>query len=239
MLILFDIDATLVLTSRSGLWAMERAGRELFGDSFLIRDVEFAGRLDTLIIPEIFERSAVPVTADNLTRYKARYTQLLEQRLADPGVVKTVLPGVRELLAEIEARRAAGHDVTVGLLTGNYEHTGRMKLRHCGLELSPFVVNAFADDALHPHGSRDDLPPVALRRYRAHHGRDVAPSRTVIIGDSPSDVRCAKVNGCRALAVATGVHSLQQLRACTPHPPDLAVADLADTAAISAWLFEV
>ncbi|HYD02055.1 MAG TPA: haloacid dehalogenase-like hydrolase [Phycisphaerales bacterium] len=238
VLILFDIDATLVLTSRSGLWAMELAGQELFGDNFLIRDVEFAGRLDTLIIPEIFERSAVPVTPENLARYKARYAELLEQRLADPGVVKTVLPGVRELLAEIGSRRAAGVDVTVGLLTGNYEHTGRMKLRHCGLDLSPFVVNAFADDAFHPHGSRDDLPPVALRRYRERHGREADPSRTVIIGDSPADVRCAKVNGCRALAVATGVHSLEQLRACTPHAPDLAVQSLADTAAVAAWMFD-
>lgn len=237
MLILFDIDATMILTSRSGLWAMERAGQELFGPRFSIGDIEFAGRLDTLIIPEVFARSGVPATAANLDAYRDLYSRLLIQRLADPGVVKTVLPGVRELLAEIDARAAQGHDVTAGLLTGNYEQTGKAKLAHCGIDPDRFAVGAFADDASHPHGSRDDLPPIALRRYRAHHGRDVHPSRTVIIGDSPYDVRCAKVNGCRALAVATGVHTLEQLRASTPHAPDLAVANLADTAAISRWLF--
>jgi phosphoglycolate phosphatase-like HAD superfamily hydrolase len=237
MLILFDIDATLILTSRSGLWAMERAGRELFNPAFAIGDIEFAGRLDTLIIPELFDRNAVAVTPANLDAYKARYAELLEHRLADPAVIKTVLPGIRELLAAIDARAAAGHDVTLGLLTGNYEHTGRCKLRHCGIDTSRFVVNAFADDVTHRGGSRDELPPIALRRYREHHRRDLHPSRAVIIGDSPWDVRCAKVNGCRALAVATGVHSLDQLRACTPYIPDLAVANLGNTKAITDWMF--
>jgi phosphoglycolate phosphatase-like HAD superfamily hydrolase len=240
MLILFDIDATLIHTSRSGLWAMERAGRELFSPDFAIRDIEFAGRLDTLIIPELFERNGVELTSANLDSYNTRYADLLEQRLADPTVVKTVLPGIHNLLAAVDARIAAGHDVTAGLLTGNYKHTGLCKLRHCGIDTSRFVVNAFADDVPHSlsrQGSRDDLPPFALRRYREHHGRPVDPARTVVIGDSPWDVRCAKVNGCRSLAVATGVHSLDELRSCTPHPPDLAVTNLSDTAAISAWMF--
>lgn len=237
MLILFDIDATMVLTSRSGLWAMERAGQELFGPGFGIGDIEFAGRLDTLIIPEIFERCGVPVTTENLRSYRERYALRLGERLADATVTRTVLPGVAALLAEIDARANAGEDVTAGLLTGNFESTGRAKLSACGIDHERFVVGAFADDALYPGGSRDDLPPVAMERYRAHTGRVIEPARTVIIGDSPFDVRCAKVNGCRSLAVATGVHTLEQLRSCTPHAPDLAVANLADTAAVSRWLF--
>ncbi len=34
-----------------------------------------------------------------------------------------------------------------------------------------------------------------------------------------------------------GVHTIEQLLASTPHPPDLAVKNLADTAAVSAWIF--
>jgi phosphoglycolate phosphatase-like HAD superfamily hydrolase len=236
MLILFDIDATLILTSRSGLWAMERAGRELFGEQFAIGNIEFAGRLDTRIIPEIFTSSGVDPSRENLARYRARYAQLLEQRLKDPTVVKTVLPGVHELLADIEARAASGTEVTVGLLTGNYIDTGKLKLTHCGIDPARFAIGAFADDAPEDHHTRDDLPPVALARYRERFGRAIEPARTVIIGDSPADVRCAKVNGCRALAVATGVHTVAQLRAC-PEIPDLVVPDLRDTAHISAWMF--
>ncbi|MDP1662505.1 MAG: haloacid dehalogenase-like hydrolase [Phycisphaerales bacterium] len=237
MLILFDIDATMVLTSRSGLWAMERAGQELFGPGFAIGDIEFAGRLDTLIIPEIFQRCGVAVTEANLRSYRGLYSLRLGERLADAAVTRTVLPGIAALLAEIDARAQRGEDVTAGLLTGNFESTGRAKLAACGIDHARFAVGAFADDAFYPHGSRDDLPPVAMERYRVRTGRAIEPARTVIIGDSPFDVRCAKVNGCRSLAVATGVHTLEQLRACTPHAPDLALADLADTAAVSRWLF--
>lgn len=242
LLILFDIDATMVLTSRSGLWAMERAGRELFGDCFAIGDIEFAGRLDSLIIPELFERCGVAVTASNMAAYGDLYARLLDERLADPAVVKTVLPGVRELLDEIEKRAAAGVDVTLGLLTGNYERTGKAKLAACGIDPGRFAVGAFAEDASPwgvpgRQGSRDDLPPVAMSRYAARFGRAVAPERTVVIGDSPYDVRCAKVNGCRSLAVATGVHTVEQLRGCVPQGADLAVASLADTGRVLEWVF--
>jgi phosphoglycolate phosphatase-like HAD superfamily hydrolase len=237
LLILFDIDATMVLTSRSGLWAMERAGRELFGSHFAIGDIEFAGRLDSLIIPELFERCGVAVTAANMAAYGDLYARLLDERLADPAVIKTVLPGVRELLDEIEKRAAAGVDVTLGLLTGNYERTGKAKLAACGIDPGRFAVGAFAEDASPPAGSRDDLPPVALSRYLARFGRAVAPERTVVIGDSPYDVRCAKVNGCRSLAVATGVHTVEQLRGCVPQGADLAVASLADTGRVAEWVF--
>ncbi|MFT3684766.1 MAG: HAD hydrolase-like protein [Phycisphaerales bacterium] len=238
MLILFDIDATLILTSRSGLWAMERAGRELFGAQFAIGNIEFAGRLDTRIIPEIFRNCDVDPSRENLASYRTRYAQLLEQRLADPTVVKTVLPGVKELLAAIDARAAAGTDVTIGLLTGNYQDTGKLKLTHCGIDPTRFAIGAFADDAPEDHQNRDHLPPVALARYRERFGRAADPARTVIIGDSPADVRCAKANGCRALAVATGIHSVDELNASTPYAPDLAVQNLADTQAISRWIFE-
>lgn len=237
MLILFDIDATMVLTSRSGLWAMNRAGKDLFGPAFEIGDIEFAGRLDTRIIPEIFRSNHVDASVKNLAEYRERYAHLLERRLADPAVIKAVLPGVHKLLAAIDAHTSAGHDITTGLLTGNFEQTGKLKLAHCGIDPARFTIGAFAEDAPHDHQDRDHLPTVALARYHERFGRAIDPARTVIIGDSPHDVRCAKVNGCRALAVATGAHSVEQLEACTPHKPDLAVSDLADTGRITTWLF--
>jgi len=231
VLVLFDIDATMVLTSRSGLWAMERAGRSLFGDGFAIGNVEFAGRLDSVIIPEVFARCGVRVCEQNLAAYRDEYARLLGERLADASVVKTVLPGVRELLEEIERRAAAGVDVAAGLLTGNWERTGKLKLRHCGIDPERFVLGAFAEDSVNGAG-RDALPPVALARYRERFGREVAPERTVIIGDSPHDVRCAKVNGCRSLGVATGVHGVEELRSCGA---DLAVASLAERGVVE-WV---
>ena len=53
MLILFDVDATLITTSRTGIQAMGLAGRAAFGDSFDEHRVEYAGRLDPLIIADL------------------------------------------------------------------------------------------------------------------------------------------------------------------------------------------
>ena len=65
MLILFDVDATLISTSGSGKNAMLDAGRDLFGPSFSVEGIDFAGRLDPLIITEMFARHAVPSTPEN------------------------------------------------------------------------------------------------------------------------------------------------------------------------------
>ena len=56
----------------------------------------------------------------------------------------------------------------------------------------------------------------------------------MVIGDTPADIECARVNGCRAVAVGTGpVHSVEDLR---PYDPDLLLANLEDPEALLAWL---
>ncbi|HEV2982782.1 MAG TPA: HAD hydrolase-like protein, partial [Vicinamibacterales bacterium] len=40
-----------------------------------------------------------------------------------------------------------------------------------------------------------------------------APSESIVIGDTPLDVACAKAGGARSIAVATGNHTVDQLRA--------------------------
>jgi phosphoglycolate phosphatase-like HAD superfamily hydrolase len=57
----------------------------------------------------------------------------------------------------------------------------------------------------------------------------------VIIGDTLHDIDCARANGCRSLAVATGVCTAAELAA---HEPDLLVADLSDTSSILAWVLK-
>ena len=62
-----------------------------------------------------------------------------------------------------------------------------------------------------------------------HHGREFAAQETVIIGDTPHDITCARAFGARVIAVATGRHSTAELAA---HAPDAVFPDLADTAAV-------
>jgi phosphoglycolate phosphatase-like HAD superfamily hydrolase len=126
------------------------------------------------------------------------------------------MPGVRQLLEKLNGRS----DVLLGLLTGNIEAGARAKLSAAGL-LGFFRVGAYGSD----HAERRRLPAIACDRARALARQEFPVERTVIVGDTPLDIDCAQACSARSVAVATGQHSAEELRACTPH---LLVADFSD-----------
>lgn len=229
MLVLFDIDATLISTSRAGIDALEQAGRDLHGESFSSRGVEFAGRLDPLIIRDMLLANGLDPTPQRCAQLRAGYRTQLPARLLDPARRCTCLPGVPELVTALESRS----DVTIGLLTGNFEDTGSIKLRACGLEPLRFRVRVWGDDSPHDPPSRDHLPAVALERCARLRGAPVDARRALIIGDTPHDVRCARAAGMRSLAVATGHHDVAALSVTGA---DRVVSDLSNTAEILSWI---
>lgn len=229
MLLLFDIDGTLLITKRGGILAMEEAGRELFSPGFTVDGVEFAGRLDPLISHDVLARNEVARTAENLAAFRDGYRRHLMKLLTAETDRTQALPGVHGLI-----RRLAGRaDVTVGLLTGNWPETGMFKLRSAGLDPADFVISVWGDESPHDPPRRDHLPVVAMKRYEKHMGRGVREAHVTIIGDTPHDVQCAKAHGCRALGVGTGLFSVDDLmRAGADH----AVASMADEGAMLEWL---
>jgi phosphoglycolate phosphatase-like HAD superfamily hydrolase len=62
---------------------------------------------------------------------------------------------------------------------------------------------------------------------------DVPPERITLIGDTPLDIEAAHANGARALAVATGPYTVEELEQAEP---EAALKDLSDTAAVLAAL---
>lgn len=231
MLLLFDIDGTLLVTRGAGIAAMGDAGRSLFGPDFSVDGIEFAGRLDHLIWSDLADRNALDPADEALeTRFRASYARSLERRLANDGS-SVALPGVAALLEVL----AAETEVTLGLLTGNYPETGRHKIERAGLPFEPFLVHAWGCDGRH----RRELPPVALDRYHglaADLGRPrLTSDRVVIIGDTPHDVDCALHNGCRCLGVTTGRSTADELRSAGAHAVQ---PDLSDTRAVVSWLID-
>lgn len=225
MLALWDIDGTLLKSEHAGIHAMLEALHELYPrTSFSFDGVDVSGRLDPLIYRDLAARHGIPGDEDAHATFRVTYAERLRARLAARNTVRALV-GVGELVRAL-------HDHAhweQGLLTGNYEPTGFLKVIHAGLEPGHFRINAFAD-----HGAtRRDLPPVAIRRYREVTGRTVPPGRVVILGDTPLDVDCAHHNGCRCLAVATGIHPADELRAAGA---DLVVDDLSDVTGILRWL---
>jgi phosphoglycolate phosphatase len=228
VVIFFDIDATLITTGGVGKTAMLDAARGLYGESFTIEGISFAGRLDPLLFEEMLALNGHPVHREACDTLFARYCQCLEQRLTRP-IKGGPLPGVMDLLDNLRAIDG----VTLGLLTGNFPETGAMKLRACGIDPGRFAVQVWGGDSPHTPPSRDHLPGVGLDRYHRLTGRPIAPTSVTVIGDTPHDISCARAHGCRSLGVATGQFTTPQLLGAGA---DHAVANLADTSAIISWL---
>ena len=91
----------------------------------------------------------------------------------------------------------------------------------------------WGDDSPHTPPAREHLPPVGIDRHAALTGARLRAEEVVVIGDTIHDVSCALAHGCRALAVATGHHSADQLAAAGAHR---VVQDLTHTGDIAAWL---
>ncbi len=206
-LVLFDIDGTLLSAAGAGRRAIHRALREVFGSTGP-DEYWFDGKTDRQIVRDLM-RSDGHVDASIDSRMDAvlsRYVACLGDELRDPRHPPRVHAGVPELLDALDDRG----DVVLGLLTGNLEIGARAKLAAAGLDSSRFVVGAFGSD----HESRPHLPALAQQRARERLGVDLPGSAIVIIGDTPADIACGQGIGARAIGVATGRYTVEQLGTC-------------------------
>lgn len=224
MLILFDIDMTLLKTSGAGRRAMQRAGSAMYDKPFTIEGLDFSGRLDPLILAELLALNGIDPTPQSVSDMKRAY---IEAFTADAENTIDALPGATALVRTV----AAEPGVTPGVLTGNFAETGTHKLRAAGFDPAEFRVCVWGDESPHDPPRRDHLPSIAFDRYRALHGGD--PSETVILGDTPHDVQCALANGCRVLGVATGRSDAEELEQAGAHR---VVESLAATRDVAAWI---
>jgi len=235
MLILFDIDGTLLNTHGLGMRVIAQAGSIEFDRPFTTEGVEFAGRLDPLIFADTLSINSIDPTPDHLNRLRTAYVNLFT-RITDTAEspLGSACPGVFELLDALERKPST----SVGVLTGNIRETGTRKLAHCGLDPARFHINVWGDEAQPPSENtppdRAHLPPRGIARYEQRTGQTISPGRVLIIGDTPHDIRCAKHNNMRSLGVATGHFTADDLQAAGA---DLAVATLQDTDAILQWIF--
>lgn len=218
LLLLWDIDGTLIASGGAGMRALQTALKNVFGLEGSLADIDFAGRTDTWIMRAAFLKFGLPATEENFARYFDGYVAALPAELVNPQA--RVLPGVRELL-----HAAVAHgQIAQGLLTGNRRRGAQVKLTYHGL-WEYFEFGAFGDDSEH----RNELGPHAVRRALERHGVDFAADRIWVIGDTPHDIACGKNIGARTLAVGTGGSKLEQLRA---HTPTAALENLSDTEAV-------
>ena len=215
-LVLFDIDGTILRSNGAGRRAMITALREIFGGTGP-EDHSYDGKTDPQIVREVMriEGHRDAHIDERMDALMTLYLTHLERELVEADTV--VYPGIRELLDALEAR----DDTVLGLLTGNLREGALAKLRVAGIDPARFRIGAFGSD----HEHRPELPAVARQRAQAELGIDLDGEHLVIIGDTPADIECGRALGVRAIGVATGSYSVEELMRHAPHAVFETLAD--------------
>ncbi|MEK7394761.1 MAG: HAD family hydrolase [Fibrobacterota bacterium] len=214
-LVLWDIDGTLLETAGEGKRAFYATLETMFpGRAW--PDIDMAGRTDFGIWHEL---AAAGGLADPppFSDFGERYGKVMAEFFA--ATPPTALMGALELCRCID-EHPGFHN---GLVTGNFFEGTRVKLQALGLwdlfTLDGQPVGGYGDH--HP-----DKGPLALHAlegwYRRYPDRKV---KAVVVGDTPEDVRSAKVARIACLGVAPGRFSTTDLLECGA---DAAVQNLSD-----------
>ena len=219
-LLLWDIDGTLMRGDGALIRRFRQALREVYALPDAIKRIDYGGKtdgqivLETLALHDIDEATAL----EHLPRFSVRYHQLMDEIAHELHQNLRMLPGVEQVLAQLQA-----HGAIQTLLTGNMEPVAALKLRALNLD-------AYFDLPIGAYGSDDHdrtkLVPIARRKAAKRYAEQI--EQAVVIGDTPRDIACGRAGDARVVAVATGMYSVEQLQA---HAPDVVLADLSDTAA--------
>lgn len=214
-LILFDIDCTLLQAKGAGREATRLAMQEVFGTASRLDGHYFGGKTDWQTLVELLEEHHYDEA--RIGEVMHHYEEAMGRHMAAViGRYRVeACPGALELVERLRARP----DMLLGVVTGNVSTAAPVKLRAAGFDPDWFPVGAFGNEA----ANRDHLPPLALKRAVRHYGRPIEPWQVIVIGDTPSDVACARALGAVAVAVATGPCPADELIAAQP---DFMLADL-------------
>lgn len=195
ILVLFDIDGTLVDCGAASGKGFSKAFYEAFGvrcPIFPPQDV--AGLTDSAILAEVVRR--LNFICDDFQERQALAFEFYARNLALEFEQQPAreLPGANRAIQAV--RSTPG--ISIGLLTGSTRATAKIKLKSAGIDFEQFACGAYSEDA----ELRESLPPVARTRFSELYGRE--PEQTVLIGDTPRDVHAALATNCAFIGVTTG-----------------------------------
>jgi len=208
-LLLFDVDATLILTGGAGLRALDRAFLKLYSISGAMEGVAPHGKTDPAIIREIFQRrfESEPPNNTTVANILETYVEYLREEVETSDTYH-ILPGIMDILEELNTRS----DVLLGLATGNVESGARIKLRRGDLNRF-FSFGGYGSDS----EDRTGLVRRAAEKAQLKHGAVIRNQDVFVIGDTPRDIEAGTDAGFQTVGVATGQYSVKQLQEAGAH----------------------
>ena len=224
-LLLFDIDGTLI-NSFGSMRLYDKVIGEEAGVEGPVPDGEFHGSTDLKIVSTKLTAMGVSPGPDIVGRIILRIEGELET-LVESGSTTSPKFGVVELLDKLNN----DPHFTVSVLTGNTVRNAQSKLRAAGIDhYFDFSIGAFGSDS----SERNDLVPVARRRFMERHAHELDGEAVIVIGDTARDLECARAGGARCILVSTGAYGHQELSSLGA---ELTVSDLSDIDAVLEFFY--
>ncbi len=201
VVVLFDVDETLIHTGGAGARSWKAAFEKLYGIPADIGEHTSAGETDPQVARETF--MAVigrPPSDDELVRLYLRYLLHLSDDIVSDQY--RVLPGAVETL-----RSLGDAGVLLGIVSGAMEGAARTKLGPADLNRF-FIFGAYGSDS----PDRAELTRIAIDKAARLHSR-LTPSQVAVVGDTPRDIEAARAAGAISVGVASGHFSVDELTA--------------------------
>ena len=201
LVLLFDIDGTLIITGGAGARSWCLAFHELYGIPADIGKFTDTGMTD----PDVGRKTFEAVLGREPERQE--FARLLERRLhylhrtVEESRDYRVLPGAEDLLP-----RLVDEGYLLGLITGNLEAAAHIKLHRANLNRF-FSFGGYGSDS----DDRAEVTRIAMRRAALVYGEHVGPDGCVVIGDTPHDVAGAHAAGVACIGVASHDFNSTQL----------------------------
>ncbi|MGH3899808.1 MAG: HAD family hydrolase [Pseudonocardiaceae bacterium] len=219
-LVLWDIDHTLVAIGEVSREIYAKAFEEVVGQP--LRELaDMTGRTEKAILIDTLALHGVSDPESKFEDFYAalgRAADMFRERMRIAG---RRLPGAKEAVVTL-----ADYSVVQTVVTGNIRPIAVTKLEVFELaKRLDFEVGGYGSDG----ETRPPLIRQAWQRAQRKYGRIFEPDGIVVIGDTPLDMAAAREVGVRAVGVATGSSTVEDLMAAQA---SIVLPDLADTEAV-------
>ena len=200
MVVLFDIDETLVHTGGSGARSWAAAFEKLYGIPADIGEHTSAGETDPQVARETF-RGVLgrDPSEDELCKLYVQYLLHLAEDIWTSEQYR-VLPGAEQTLL-----RLGEVGVTLGLVSGAMEGAARTKLMPANLNRF-FIFGGYGSDS----PDRAELTKLAIGKARTLR-HELKAAQVYIVGDTPRDMEATNAAGAVPVGVASGRYSTDEL----------------------------
>lgn len=194
LLLLFDIDGTLVKGNKAHLDAFNYVFRTFFNvKEANIKEIEHPGLTDELIIKIIMKRHGIEVKTieEKIDKAKELMIRQFELNLSKNPV--SIIPGVKEFLDEVKEENI------LGLITGNLEGIAKIKMSSVDL-WHYFSIGGFGSDDT----DRARLLKIAIKRAERCSNLKFNRENIYVFGDTWRDIEAAKKLNLRVIGIAGG-----------------------------------